>query len=124
MTALAPTMQSFFTEYLIGQRGASSHTITAYRDTFRILLNHLHQRTGIKPHRLDIGDLHSDAIADFLTMLEKPNGTTAPAPATPGWPPSTRCSTTPPSATPNTPISSPASWPSPPRTPARACSPT
>ncbi len=70
MTALAPTMQSFFTEYLIGQRGASSHTITAYRDTFRILLNHLHQRTGIKPHRLDIGDLHSDAIADFLTMLE------------------------------------------------------
>ena len=33
MTALAPTMQSFFTSYLVGQRGASHHTITAYRDT-------------------------------------------------------------------------------------------
>ena len=35
MTALAPTLQSFFITYLIGQRGASPHTITAYRDTFR-----------------------------------------------------------------------------------------
>ncbi|MDP9074162.1 MAG: site-specific integrase, partial [Actinomycetota bacterium] len=74
MTALAPTLQSFFTDYLIGQRGASSHTIGAYRDTFRLLLNHLHQRTGIKPHRLDIGDLGADAIADFLTMLETERG--------------------------------------------------
>ncbi len=70
MTVLAPTLQSFFTEYLIGQRGASSHTIGAYRDTFRLLLNHLHQRTAIRPHRLDISDLGAEAIADFLTMLE------------------------------------------------------
>ena len=70
MTALAPTLQSFFTDYLIGQRGASTHTIGAYRDSFRLLLNHLHQRTGIKPHRLDIGDLNAKAITDFLTMLE------------------------------------------------------
>ena len=74
MTVLAPTLQSFFTEYLIGQRGASDHTIGAYRDTFRLLLNHLHQRTGIKPHRLDIGDLHAEAIAGFLTMLETERG--------------------------------------------------
>jgi hypothetical protein len=31
MTALAPTLQSFFTDYLIGQREASGHTVTAYR---------------------------------------------------------------------------------------------
>ena len=74
MTALAPTLQSFFTDYLIGQRGASDHTIGAYRDTFRLLLNHLHQRTGIKPHRLDIGDIGAEAIADFLTMLETERG--------------------------------------------------
>lgn len=74
MTALAPTMQSFFTDYLIGQRGASSHTISAYRDTFRLLLNHLHQRTGVKPHRLDVSDLGAEAIADFLTMLETERG--------------------------------------------------
>ena len=38
MTALAPTLQAFFTERLIGQRQASPHTIAAYRDTFRLLL--------------------------------------------------------------------------------------
>jgi hypothetical protein len=29
MTAIAPTMQAFFTERLIGQRQASPHTIAA-----------------------------------------------------------------------------------------------
>lgn len=33
MSALAPTMQAFFTERLQGQRHASPHTIAAYRDT-------------------------------------------------------------------------------------------
>jgi integrase/recombinase XerD len=33
MTALAPTLQAFFTNRLIGQRGASECTIAAYRDT-------------------------------------------------------------------------------------------
>jgi len=31
MTALAPAVQSFFTDYLIAQRGASRHTIASYR---------------------------------------------------------------------------------------------
>ena len=38
MTAIAATMQAFFTERLIAQRRASPHTITAYRDTLRLLL--------------------------------------------------------------------------------------
>ena len=37
MSALAPTVQAFFTERLITQRNASPHTIAAYRDTFRLL---------------------------------------------------------------------------------------
>jgi site-specific recombinase XerD len=71
MTALAPTLQSFFTDYLIGQRGASPHTIAAYRDAFRLLLTHLHDRDGIAPNDLDIVDLNAEAIAGFLTMLEQ-----------------------------------------------------
>jgi site-specific recombinase XerD len=70
MTALAPTLQSFFTSYLIGQRAASAHTISAYRDTFRLLLTYARQRTGIAPNRLDIADLDADLVAGFLTMLE------------------------------------------------------
>jgi len=56
MSALAPTMQAFFTGRLIGQRQASPHTIAAYRDTFRLLLSFVQQRTGISPHALDIED--------------------------------------------------------------------
>ena len=46
MSALAPTLQAFFTDRLIGQRHASPHTIAAYRDTLRLLLAFAAQRTG------------------------------------------------------------------------------
>jgi integrase/recombinase XerD len=39
MTALAPTLEAFFTRRLIGEKGVSPHTIAAYRDTFRLLLS-------------------------------------------------------------------------------------
>lgn len=71
MSALAPTLQSFFTSYLIGQRGASEHTIAAYRDTLRLLLRYAHERTGVQPSDLDIGDLDAELIAAFLAMLEQ-----------------------------------------------------
>jgi integrase/recombinase XerD len=71
MTAIAPTLQAFFTERLIGQRQASPHTITAYRDTFRLLLGFAHQRSGIKPHALDIDDLDATLITAFLDHLER-----------------------------------------------------
>jgi integrase/recombinase XerD len=77
MTALAPTLQSFFTRYLIEQKNASPHTITAYRDTFRMLLTFTHQRTGTAPAKLDITDLTADLIADFLTDLEQTRGNSA-----------------------------------------------
>jgi len=47
-------MQSFFTSYLVGQRGASEHTIRAYRDTMRLLLSYARERTAIEPADLDI----------------------------------------------------------------------
>ena len=49
MTALAPTLQAFFTDRLIRQRHASAHTIAAYRDTLRLLLGYAAERTGRAP---------------------------------------------------------------------------
>ncbi len=49
MSALAPTLQAFFTDRLIGQRNASPHTIAAYRDTLRLLLTFAQQQTGKQP---------------------------------------------------------------------------
>ena len=74
MTALAPTLQSFFTDYLISQRGCSGHTVTAYRDTLRLLPGYIHERTGIRPSDLDFTVLDAELIADFLTMLEAQRG--------------------------------------------------
>lgn len=74
MTVLAPTLQSFFTDYLIGQRAASGHTITAYRDTLRLFLGYVQERTGIRPSNLDIATLDAELVGDFLAMLEERRG--------------------------------------------------
>lgn len=74
MTALAPTLQSWFTEHLIGQRGASPNTIAAYRDCMRLLLSYAHHRHGVTPARLDLGHLDERTIAGFLDMLEVERG--------------------------------------------------
>ncbi|WP_125617097.1 tyrosine-type recombinase/integrase [Specibacter cremeus] len=77
MTALAPTLQAFFTDYLVGQRDASRHTISAYRDTFRLLLGYIHERTGTTPNDLDFSVVNAELIAGFLTMLEDRRGNSA-----------------------------------------------
>ena len=74
MSALAPTLQAFFSERLIGQRHASPHTIAAYRDTFRLLLAFASKRLGRQPCQLDIGDLDATLIAAFLAHLESERG--------------------------------------------------
>jgi integrase/recombinase XerD len=74
MTAFAPILQAFFTDRLMTQRRASSHTIAAYRDTFRLLLGFAADRTGKQPHTLDLGDLDAPFIAAFLDHLEHDRG--------------------------------------------------
>ncbi len=74
MTALAPTLEAFFTERLARQRRASGHTIAAYRDTWRMLLGWAAQRAGKPPSRLDLADLDAPAVAAFLDHLEKDRG--------------------------------------------------
>jgi len=71
MSALAPTLEAFFTERLLTQRRASPRTVAAYRDTFRLLLNFVHQQRGKAPSQLDLGDLDAPLIGAFLNWLER-----------------------------------------------------
>jgi len=71
MTALAPTLQAFFTERLIRQRQASPHTLAAYRDTMRLLLIFASAKKSVEPSKLDISDLDAPLIGAFLDHLEK-----------------------------------------------------
>jgi integrase/recombinase XerD len=71
MTALAPTLQAFFTDRLMSQLHASRHTVASYRDTFRLLLSYIAGATGRPPSGIDIGDLDAPLVAAFLDHLEK-----------------------------------------------------
>jgi len=70
MSTFTAALQAFFTTFLIGQRAASQHTIAAYRDTFRLLLTHLHETNGIAPEAAELTDLSAETISKFLQYLE------------------------------------------------------
>jgi site-specific recombinase XerD len=76
MTALAPTLQAFFTDRLARERQVSPRTVAAYRDTFRLLLGFAADRTRKPPSGLDIADLDAAMIANFLDHLETGRGNT------------------------------------------------
>jgi integrase/recombinase XerD len=77
VTALAPTLQAFFTDRLARQRHASPHTIAAYRDTWRLLLSYACRETGRQPSQLDLADLDAPLIGGFLDHLEADRGNSA-----------------------------------------------
>jgi len=70
-------LEKYFTDYLIGQRHASHHTISSYRDTFRLLLKYAKRETHKTPVKIDIDDLNVEFIRQFLHHLEKSRGITA-----------------------------------------------
>lgn len=74
MTLLAPVLQGFFTHRLIGQRNASTHTVAAYRDTFRLLLGYASRNLGQPASQLRLDDLGVTEIAAFLDHLEIERG--------------------------------------------------
>lgn len=69
MTTLAPVMQGFFTERL-AQRRVSTHTVAAYRDTFRLLLEYAHRQLGRPPSALELTDIDAVFVGRFLDHLE------------------------------------------------------
>ena len=63
-------LERFFTQRLIAQRQASSHTIASYRDTFRLLLKFVEKRLRKPPSTLALTDLEPSLIGAFLDELE------------------------------------------------------
>jgi len=74
MSALAPTLQAFFTDRLIRQRQASNHTLASYRDTLRLLVRFAAERRKVEPVKLEISDLDSALIGAFLDHREREYG--------------------------------------------------
>jgi len=74
VSSLAPTLQAFFVDRLAHQRAASPHTISAYRDTFRLLLSFCYERSGTAPSALSFDDLDAGLVAAFLAHAESARG--------------------------------------------------
>jgi site-specific recombinase XerD len=77
MSDLAPVLQEFFTRRLISQRDASPATISAYRDTFRLLLGFAAARAGKAPSALGLADLDAPMVTAFLEHLQSGRGNSA-----------------------------------------------
>jgi integrase/recombinase XerD len=73
-TALAPTLQAYFTDRLLCQRQVSPNTIASYRDTFRLLLRFMKDTTGTQPARLELEQLDAQTVAAFLEHLQQERG--------------------------------------------------
>lgn len=67
-------VESFFTEYLIKERGASPHTIRSYRDTFVLFIEYMTEQRGIKPDKLSLSHIDRNQMVSFLDWLENKKG--------------------------------------------------
>jgi site-specific recombinase XerD len=67
-------LTTFFSKYMSSQRGLSTNTIKAYRDTFVLLFRFLTEKKKIKPEQLTFIEFNRQMVLDFMEWLETENG--------------------------------------------------
>jgi integrase/recombinase XerD len=67
---LGQQISHFFHNYLLGQRGASPHTVHSYRDTLKLLLEFAARRIPKRVADLALDDLDAATVLAFLEHLE------------------------------------------------------
>jgi integrase/recombinase XerD len=67
-------VQNFFCQRLQAQQQVSPHTLASYRDTLRLLLAFVGQKTGRTPSQQTLWDWNGQTILSFLDHLEKERG--------------------------------------------------
>jgi integrase/recombinase XerD len=63
-------VQCYFAQHLQEHKSASPRTITAYRDTFRLLFAYLQEQCGRSPTEFQIPDLDAPTVLAFLDHVE------------------------------------------------------
>lgn len=64
-------LTDFLFKYLPGERGASSNTVAAYRDTFVLLIKYMETENNIKINKLALSHFNKNAIVNFLDWLQQ-----------------------------------------------------
>lgn len=66
-----PTVvERYFRKYLVGEIGASKHTIRSYRDSFILLLQFFQEVVGIPTEKVSLSMIDRNLICNFLDWLE------------------------------------------------------
>ena len=73
-TDFAYHLTNFLSRYLPGIKGYSINTVSAYRDTFKLLLVFSREKEGIKEKKLSLSVLDKDFIMRFLLWIEDERG--------------------------------------------------
>jgi len=71
---IGPYIQLFFVQRLRFDTNASQHTISSYRDCFRIFLRFGAKRLDGEPSEFALQDFNADFILEFLRYLENERG--------------------------------------------------
>ncbi len=74
MTLLASSLQRYFTQYAHTQRDLSPNTISAYRDTWRLLIKHIAATHGVAPDAIDLDMIDAEQVTRFLNHLQRQRG--------------------------------------------------
>lgn len=64
-------ISDFIARYLPDERGASANTITAYRDTFVLLLDFIEKEKHVKVEKLTLGKIGKETVIEFLDWIQK-----------------------------------------------------
>jgi integrase/recombinase XerD len=75
--SLLALTQSFFVSYLQSTRGASGHTVRAYRDALTLFFLFLATRTRKQLANLDLDDIQAEAVLAFLDHIESKRSNSA-----------------------------------------------
>lgn len=70
-------LTKFFTARLIQQKNVSAHTISSYRDTFKLMLQFANKSIDKNPSKISFEDIDASFVMSFLNDLEKVRGITA-----------------------------------------------
>lgn len=70
-TDFSKYISDFISRYLPNEKGASVNTITAYRDTFVLLLNFIQHEKNVKIEKLTLEKITKKTILEFLDWIQK-----------------------------------------------------
>jgi len=76
MTPIAPHMSAYLSEYLVGQRAASEHTLDTYACAFKLLFEFASQRLKARPSDLKLEQIDAPRVVACLEHLETTRGKT------------------------------------------------